>query len=115
MAALSPDNVTRRKAEERIGNAARQRGFAVALAAAVERRDGGGSNVSALSQHLRLMAGAILQRFVQDYWEYASYAVLPPEDKAQVRGNICLFCTLSVLSLRVCVPLSHLRCNKPIP
>lgn len=86
-AALSPDNDVRREAEDRIGHAAKQRGFAVALAEALEHSQtgttGGRSTFSnASSHHLRLMAGVLLQRFVQDKWEHAGDAVLPQEDKA---------------------------------
>lgn len=90
-AALSPDNDVRRQAEDRIGYAASQRGFAVALAEALDhastrRATDNPSAISGTSSfHLRLMAGALLQRFVQEYWDRADDAVLPPEDKAQAR------------------------------
>lgn len=98
-AALSPDNDVRRQAEDRIGYAASQRGFAVALAEALDhantRATDNPSTISGASSfHLRLMAGALLQRFVQEYWNRADDAVLPPEDKAQAR---CL------LVERVCI------------
>lgn len=105
-AALSPDNAVRRRAEEQLGYANSQRGFAVALAkklstsSAVPDATGGlstmdgGEAISGLDGTLpgssmmdtptRLMAGMLLQKFVRDRWSRTSPALLPPEDKAQV-------------------------------
>lgn len=106
-AALSPDNETRRQAEYRISYAAKQRGFAVALAEAVEHPQTGTTDnqstfSDASSQHLRLMAGVLLQRFVQDFWERASNAVLPLEDKVQASPTV-LFLVTSLLSFEALV------------
>lgn len=110
-AALSPDNEVRRTAEEHLSYATGQRGFAVALAERLSKapatlRGGGGAgratddgsgieSDNAIAK--RLMAGVLLQNFVRDHWEQAGYAVLPPDDKAQV-SSIVLGCAQNSLT-----------------
>lgn len=104
-AALSPDNAVRRKAEEHLSYATGQRGFAVALAERLSQAPGGGAGrairdgsgiESDDAMAKRLMAGVLLQHFVRDHWEQASYAVLPPDDKAQVSSRRCILLIIGV-------------------
>lgn len=77
--ALSSDNTIRRQAEERLCQAAGQRGFAAALA----------TKLAAMNQAFhqwdahRLMAGAVLLRFVRECWAQQA-GHLSAEEKAQV-------------------------------
>lgn len=82
--ALSADNAVRRQAEERLSHAASQRGFAVALATkfATNNNDRTMASNGSMADAHRLMAGAVLLRFVRRRWEQASYC--SAEDKAQV-------------------------------
>ncbi|CAM9445932.1 unnamed protein product [Choristocarpus tenellus] len=83
---LSPDNATRRAAEDELKLAAQRRGFACALALHLAQGAVQGPYGTDVHAHgIRLMSGVVLQHYVKDVWKGADVAVLPAEDKAQVR------------------------------
>ncbi|CAM9428520.1 unnamed protein product, partial [Phaeothamnion confervicola] len=79
LSALSGNNVVRLKAEETLRAATAVPGCVRCLASMVAAVDGH-------AEPARMMAGVLLQHWVKDLWRAAPEALLPPSDRAEVRG-----------------------------
>ena len=91
--ALSEDNAIRRTAEQRLSYGKLRRGYSVALARRLAKNappsgsvvgDVSTSSADHMFMPKRLLAGMLLQQFVQDHWAARGRLTIPPEDKAQV-------------------------------